>query len=247
MRTSRRLFVPLLAGAAALGVTAPVSGASGASARSAKPCDVPSATPLGTGRNYLRTIYESADVTVIEHVVAKPIDGKSDVVSLAYKSCSRTTGHEILIYQGSPGTGPFPSIGFDARGNWLVVGHHIGSGVLTVDSGTIRSLNARTGQRGPVVDQNGGIVPGADGLIPDVGQAYTQLAIASDGQFAWVSDLPATAGSLPPVTTGLFAPEGRDGDRAVDPEAPSAITDLTVHGQTITWVVGGKTKSATLR
>jgi hypothetical protein len=217
-----------------------------AGAKPAKPCNVPSATPSGTGRNYLRTIYESPDVTVIEHVVAKRVGSRSDVESLAYRACSRATGRQTLIYEGSPGTGPFPSIGFDARGNWLVYSHFIGSGQITQDSGTLHSLNARTGNRGPVVDQHGGAVAGGDGLLPDVGQAYTQLAIAADGQYAWVTDVPAVAGSPSSTTTGLFAPSGTGGDRAVDPAAPSAITKLAVHGQTITWVVGGRAETAVL-
>lgn len=152
---------------------------------------------LGTGRNYLRTIYESPDVTVIEHVVAKRVSGRTDVVSLAYRACSRPTGRQTLIYSGSPGSGPFPSIGFDARGNWLVYGHFIGSGQITQDSGSLHSLDVRTGKRGPVVNQGAGAVHGG-------------------------------------------------GDHAIDAVAPSAITDLTVRGQTITWVVGGSTKTAVL-
>jgi hypothetical protein len=245
-----RSIAPLLAGALALAPAVPLAlvaaAPASASAATAKRCNVPSAKPLGTAKNYLRTIYRSPDVSVIEHVTAKPVGGRSDVVSLAYRACSRATGRQRLIYAGSPGTGPFPEIGFDARGNWLVYGHFIGSGQITQDSGTVHSLNVRTGARGPLVNQVAGAVAGSDGLIPDVGQAYTQLAIADDGQYAWVTDTPAVAGNPTTPTTGLFAPAAANGDRAIDPEAPSAVTDLTVHGQTITWVVGAKTETAVL-
>jgi len=242
MSRHQKLLIPLLAGAAGLGVTVPVSSASAA----AKPCDVSSANPVGTARNYRETIYESPDVNVIEHVVSKLVNGEPDIETLTYRACSKGNGRQTQIYEGSPGTGPGPNYGFDARGNWLVYGHFIGSGEIPASGGSVRSLDARSGRRGPVVNQIAGVVAGGDGLLPDVGQAYTQLAIASDGEYAWVSDVPATAGNPTSTTTGLFAPAAPDGDRAIDAEPPSAITDLTVHGQRITWVVGGQTKSAVL-
>jgi hypothetical protein len=124
---------------------------------------------------------------------------------------------------------------------------------------TARSINVRSGRRGPVVSlpwQDPLLNTPLDGPLPSDwtgnGGRLTLTVVADNGWYAWVSQFAATRSG--PLTDALYVPDGTGGDIRVDLSAPfmgspgrrAGISSLKIHGSTITWVMDGTRKQLQL-
>ncbi len=197
-------------------------------------CHIPASHPPSD-----QIVFRTSKLVVIRHLTGRYNDHHRFFTATAsYRACWRATGR-TFVYVNQPTRGIEPVIGFRASGDWLVYNSFGGSSMIAKGTGVIASVDVKTGRRGPVVRQAAGVVAGAGGYIPGGLEGSTQLAVTTDGDFAWVSD---AGGQL----VSLYTPDGRGGDRLLDSAPNGAITQLRSDGQAVTWLNAGQPKAATL-
>ena len=175
---------------------------------------------------------------------------------------TRTGQHELIASFPNPATDSYTIDGIAVDGPWLVWVEDVGTNTR-VDPHPIqltsRSINVRSGRRGPVVSLPWRLpllnAP-LDGPLPSdwggLNGPLTLTIVANNGWYAWASEDAETTNG--PLTDALYVPDGKGGDIRVDVSAPFSgvprsghgISSLKVRGSTITWVIDGVRKQLRL-
>lgn len=160
-------------------------------------------------------------------------------------ACVLASGRRRVIEQALPTSTQFLAfIGDYARGTWLAWSS-------TSDGRTVatRTLNVQTGRRGPTVrvTSENGVITRRNGPPPDTegrtGGTLVRLVITTTGDYAWIA-VRSNESGLP--IAGLYVPDRRGGDRALDIGPVATITNLRVRGKTIRWLHNGSPRRAVL-